>query len=357
MQETARIDVNVKSKPGLELMEELTPVLFGAASFQQLNAGCEIGLFELLNKRPNQKKQEIGMALELQPRALDILLLGTTALGLTAERNGLYRNSAVIGSLFKEGKWAMFKDVVAFEQHVVYEGQADYVDALRANTNVGLRRIRGRGRDLYHRLSENPRLEEVFYRYMRSWSEYSNPLLLKHADFTGVRRLLDVGGGDGVNTIAIAKAHPEMKLTVMEISETATLTRRRILDAGLSERVSVSGGDMFADPYPAGHDAILFAHQLVIWTPEENLALLKRAYEALGPGGKVFIFSSISNDEGDGPVMAALDSVYFAAIPAEGGMIYSWRQYESWLREAGFATVKSIPCGGWTPHGLMVGTK
>ena len=80
---------------------------------------------------------------------------------------------------------------------------------------------------------------------------------------------------------------------------------------------------MFVDPFPTGMDCVLFAHQLVIWTPEQNTALFAgKAHAALDPGGRVVIFNSMSNDEGDGPLVAALDSVYFAALPAEGGMIY-----------------------------------
>ena len=59
----------------------------------------------------------------------------------------------------------------------------------------------GTGRDLYHRLTENPDLEQVFYRYMRAWSELANRHLVEQLDLTGTRRLLDCGGGDAVNSM------------------------------------------------------------------------------------------------------------------------------------------------------------
>jgi L-tyrosine C(3)-methyltransferase len=338
-------------------MDDLTLILFGASAFQHLNAACELGLFELLQQKPNLPKEEIAKKVELQPRAIDILLLGTTALRLTEKTDNGYRNSAVIDHMFKEGTWKIFKDVVAFEQYICYDGQADFTESLRANSNVGLRRVRGTGRDLYHRLSENPHMERVFYRYMRAWSELSNPRLFKSVDFSSVRKVIDAGGGDGVNAIALAQAHPHLEVTVLEIPGTAPITRRRVSEAGLSERIKVHAGDMFADPWPGGHDCVLFSHQLVIWTPEENTALLRRAHEVLPPGGRVVIFSSISDDEGDGPLMAALDSVYFAAIPAVGGMIYAWNQYEEWLRKAGFTQFTRIPCRDWTPHGALQAIK
>lgn len=338
-------------------LETITPILFGAAAFQHLNAGCEVGLFDLLAKRPGLRKEEIGKALGLEPRATDILLLGTTSLRLLDNTNATYRNCSAIEQMFDAGSWDGFKAIVAFEQYVVYEGQVDFTDSLRTNSNVGLRRIRGTGRDLYHRLSENPDLERTFYTYMRSWSELSNPLLIKNVDFSKHRKVIDAGGGDAVNAIALAKAFPHLEITVLEIAGTVPIAQKRIADAGLSDRVKAVVCDMFHEDFPKGHDCVLFSHQLVIWTPQENVALMRRAHDALEPGGEIVVFSSISDNDGNGPLMAALDSVYFAALPAEGGMIYSFAQYESWLREAGFGDVSSLRCSGWTPHGIVQAIK
>lgn len=338
-------------------LHALTPILFGAAAFQYLNAGCELGLFELLDRRPGLKREEIGRELKLQARATDILLLGAASLHLLEKRDEGYRNGAAIEQLHRSGKWDAFKAVVAFEQYVVYEGQVDFTPSLQANTNVGLRRVRGTGRDLYHRLSENADLERVFYTYMRAWSELSNPLLVKNVDFTQHHKVIDAGGGDGVNAIALATAFPHLQITVLEIAGTVPIARRRVAAAGLSERIQVVACDMFHEAFPKGHDCVLFSHQLVIWTPQENISLLRRAQEALSPGGRVVVFSSISDSDGTGPLMAALDSVYFAAIPAEGGMIYTYAQYEAWLKEAGFRDVAAINCSGWTPHGIMQALK
>ncbi|WP_327370481.1 methyltransferase [Streptomyces sp. NBC_01217] len=338
-------------------MDGLAWILFGHAAFQYLNAAVETELLDELVKTPGVTKEELAERLSLQERAIDILLLGTTAMGLTVKENDRYRLADVLKELTATEDWQRFKDTVGFEQYVVYEGQLDFTESLRTNTNVGLRRVRGTGRDLYHRLSENPHMEAVFYRYMRSWSELANRHLVDALDLGDARALLDCGGGDAVNSIALAAANSHLRATVFEIPESSVITQKKIAEAGLAERVDVIAGDMFADPFPGGHDVILFAHQLVIWTLEENTRLLAKAYEALPEGGKLVIFNSMSNDEGDGPVVAALDSVYFAAIPAEGGMIYSWKQHEECLQKAGFGEFERIDVPGWTPHGIIIATK
>ncbi|MBP2329396.1 ubiquinone/menaquinone biosynthesis C-methylase UbiE [Kibdelosporangium banguiense] len=338
-------------------MAGLSWILFGHAAFQYLNAASELDLFELVRDNPGLTRAEIGAKLQLAERATDVLLLGVTSTGMLTVDSGRYHVAAVLEQLIDTDDWQRFKDTVAFEQYVVYEGQLDFTESLRTNSNVGLRRVRGTGRDLYHRLSENPHMESVFYRYMRSWSELANQHLVEKLDLSATTRLLDCGGGDAVNAIALAEANPHLSVTVFEIPPTGPITEKKISEAGHADRISVITGDMFSDPFPQGFDTVMFAHQLVIWTLEENTTLLRKAYEALPEGGRVVIFNSMSNDEGDGPVVAALDSVYFAALPAEGGMIYSWAQHEKCLSEAGFRDFQRIPFPGWTPHGVIIATK
>ncbi len=335
----------------------LTPILFGASAFQYLNAGCELGLFDLLHKASSLSKMEIREALKLQIRAIDTLLLGLTSLKLIEKTNEHYKNSFAISVLFENDQWSIFKDVVAFEQHIVYLSQVDFVESLKTNTNIGIKRIPGKGRDLYHRLSENPPLEKVFYKYMDSWTRLTNQHLLNNIDYFKIKSILDVGGGTGINSIAIAKKFPHIKSTIFEIPGSADIAQSNIDAAGLSDSITVHTGDMFAEDFPPNHDCVLFSHQLVIWTPEENITLMKKAYNMLPEGGKVIIFSSISNDEGTGPLMAALDSVYFSTLPAEGGMIYAWKQYEEWLKQSGFKNMTRVNCYGWTPHGIIQAIK
>jgi ubiquinone/menaquinone biosynthesis C-methylase UbiE len=182
--------------------------------------------------------------------------------------------------------------------------------------------------------------------------------LVQSFDFGRVKRVLDVGGGDATIAVAVARAFPHVHITVLELPGVAPLARRRVDEAGVGDRIQVIEGDMFANPFPPDHDGVLFVHQLQIWPLEQDTALLRRAYDTVPAGGTVVIMNSMSEDTGDGPLMAALDSAYFAALPGGGGMIYAWHKYEECLRAAGFTGIERIrPADAWTPHGVIVATK
>jgi L-tyrosine C(3)-methyltransferase len=336
---------------------DLTRVLFGSSAFQILNAASGLGLFALLQERPGSTAEEIGSRLGLSDRPVQILLLGTTALGLTTREDDRYHNAELVTGMFRDGTWQIIEDIITFEAEIVRPVEADFTDALRENTNVGLRRLAGEGTDLYHRLAANPGMEELFYTCMRSWSRLSNPVLVAKADLTGASRVLDVGGGDGVNAIALARRHPHARFTVWDMPGAAEIARRKVAESGLADRISVAEGDIFADDYPEGHDCVLFANQMVIWSPEENMTLLRKAHRALPDGGQVIIFNAIADDTGDGPLYAALDNVYFTTLPAANSMIYHWGQYEEWLTRTGFTKVERHPGDTWTPHGAVSATK
>jgi L-tyrosine C(3)-methyltransferase len=331
----------------------LTRILFGASAFHLLHAGCELGLFAQLYEEGPLTAEQIAGGLKLQPRATQILLLGTTSLGLTSRDNHRYTNSELIETMIADGSWSIIEDIVEFEDRIVIPAAGDLVEALRQNRNVGLRSIPGEGDDLYHRLASQPELEALFYRCMRSWSRLSNPVLVDRADLSGVSRVLDVGGGDGVNAIALAEANPGASFTVVDMPGALDIARGKIAERGLEGRISVRPGDLFADDFPAGHDCVLFANQLVIWSPQENATLLRKAFDCLAPGGQVLIFNAFTDDTGDGPLYAALDNVYFATLPAPSSTLYHWGQYEAWLRNAGFRRVQRLPGRTWTPHGVL----
>lgn len=338
-------------------MDDLVQILYGHSAFQNLYAGCELGLFELLQKHPDLSQTEISQQLDLAEYPTKALLLALTALKLIQKVGNQYCNSLVIQMLFLENTWKEFYDVVLFEAKIVYRGSIDYVESLQQNKNVGLRQFEGEGVDLYNRLHENPGLDRVFYNFMGSWSRLVNPLWLQKIDFSNFHSVVDVGGGDATNSIALAKAFPDLKITLMDIPDSCKIAQGNIDQNQLTDQIQVIGADIFVDEFPQNQDCFLFIHVLVIWSLERNTTLLRRAYEALKPGGSLIIFNMMTSDAEDGPLMAAMDSSYFVSIPHEGGMIYSWNDHEQCLRDAGFTKMRRIDCDFWAPSGIIIATK
>ena len=342
-------------RPGFDILGRL---LFSAAAFQTLRAACETGLLDALNK---SSLDRLGLTSQIgiRGRWLDTLLTAASAVGLVVrDPTGRYAIAEALRPAVRSAEWDLFKATVAFEHYITYRGIEMFTESLVNETNAGIIRFPGpAGDSLYVRLTGNPKLRDVFYTYMRAWSRIGGPVLWGALAELAPRRLLDIGGGDGVHAIAVISRMPALQATIVDLAEAIDVSRSRIEDQGLAERITVVGADILVDEFPTGHDVVLFAHQLVIWTESENQSLLRKANRALPIGGYVVIFSSMTDDSEDGPFIAAMASIYHTAIPVEGGRIYPWRYYEGWLADAGFGNFRRIRSDSWTPHGVIVASK
>jgi L-tyrosine C(3)-methyltransferase len=340
-----------------ESAASLVPALFGHAAFQHLNAACQLGLHQVLHESPGLTASQIAKRLDLQDRPARILLIGTTSLNLTTLAGDRYHNSAAIEDLFADGAWKIFCDLVEFEASIAYLSHSNYVESLKNDTNAGLQWFPGTEPDLYRRLEHSPRLLELFYRCMNSWSRVANKILTESAWFDGCQHVLDVGGGDGVNALALVRAFPDVSVTILDLDGAVSIAKRNVDDAGLGARIQAIAGDMFTAAYPNGCDCVLLANQISIWSPAENLRLVTRAYDALPVGGRLVIFSEFVDDTLDGPLYAALDNVYFATLPTRQSQLYPPGDCVAWARAAGFREAAWFRGHSWTPHGAVIALK
>lgn len=191
---------------------------------------------------------------------------------------------------------------------------------------------------------------------MSALSQQANTQLVESLDLAGVTHLMDVGGGDATNAIRFARKFPHLKVTVFDSPSICRIAQENIAKQGMEDRVDTVPGDLFTTQYPADIDAIIYCHMFTIWSPEENQRILQKTCEALPKGGMAIIFNMMGNDDDTGPISTALGSLYFLTIATGKGMLYSWRDYEEWMRTAGFSGVKRIE-GLPMEHGVFIGIK
>ncbi|CAE7728731.1 sfmM2 [Symbiodinium sp. CCMP2592] len=189
---------------------------------------------------------------------------------------------------------------------------------------------------------------------MNSFTSMSIPCLSNHSVvIRGAKKMLDVGGA-GHGAIYLAKKFDKLKITLWDQHETVDIPRNLIAKAGLSDRIDLRAGSFLVSDFPRGYDAVLFSHQVVIWSKKVLLQIFKQAFDALTPGGGLVVFNSFANDDMDGPEWAGLDSVYFQAVPvSSGGYIWSMAQVEGFLRQVGFEAPARTNCNLWTPHAVL----
>ena len=163
--------------------------------------------------------------------------------------------------------------------------------------------------------------------------------LASSADLRGVRRLLDVAGGSGCFSIALAARYPEMRLTVMDLPPACVLAAEYVRQYGVSDRVATVSADMFSSAWPAEYDAHLFSNVFHDWDVDRCRVLAQKSFAGLPSGGHIYVHESLLNETLDGPGLMPLYSMNMARV-TEHGKQYSASELSGILRETGFTNVR-----------------
>jgi hypothetical protein len=336
--------------------KQLCEVMNGYIYSQTLVTACELNLFSYLSAHPGATHEQLSQGLNLSPHCTRILMLASCAVGLVLrDDSGGYRNSGIAEKVLISGSPYSMLPFIQFNRRVQERCSSHLTQALKENRNAGLDEFPGSGNTLYERLAEYPEVERLFHDAMGAYTRLS-PKIVHLPELATVRHLLDVGGGDGSNDVALCQRYPDLKVTIYEKPTVARIARQRVAEAGLSGRIDCVEGDMFLDVWPTGCDAILFSHVVEIFSTERIRMLYKKALETLPLRGQVFVWSVMANDSETGALQAAKSSIYFLCAASGEGMAYPARQHEESLRWAGFRSVRRYPAAE-VDHGALVAVK
>lgn len=299
-----------------------------------------IGLFELLEQAGALTEDAIRQRLGHHARPLRALLVSLRALGLL-EGDGAqgYRLSADASDYLVRGKPGWLGGLIDLEIDSFLSPRA-LLTALESGKPTVYGEI-----DPWEAHLTDPARARAFTQAMHSISERPAAGLAEVIDFSAVKRLLDAGGGSGALSLAIAAAWPEIRCVVYDLPVVCPIAREYAAAAGLSDRVTAEPGDLFADAYPTGFDAVLFSQILHDWPPEKDAAMLRKAHAALPPGGLILIHEKLVDDDGSGPLANALVNLDMALWTE--GQQFTESQLREMLERAGFHAVERRATAGY----------
>jgi hypothetical protein len=126
-----------------------------------------------------------------------------------------------------------------------------------------------------------------------------------------------------------------------------SITQRHIDAAGLTGRVTTRVGDLHDDEYGTGYDLVFISAICHMNSPDENRAMLAKAFAALAPSGRVVIQDFILNPDKTGPKSGALFALNML-VGTRAGSSYSEEEYSAWLAGVGFENARSVHLPGPT---------
>ncbi|KAK1431449.1 hypothetical protein QVD17_07908 [Tagetes erecta] len=187
------------------------------------------------------------------------------------------------------------------------------------------------------------KFSEVFNNAMVNHTTIVMNEILKHyRGFDNLKRVVDVGGGLGINLNMIVSKYPTIKGVNFDLPHVTQ-------HAPIYQGIEHVGGDMFIE-VPHG-DAIFMKWILHDWSDDYCVKLLKNCYKALPDNGKVIIVEVIlpflPDTSSSVRVNTYLDAVMMTQLP--GGRERSEEEFLALAKCAGFEGIrkKCVVCNFW----------
>src|SRR5215831_1629096 len=123
------------------------------------------------------------------------------------------------------------------------------------------------GQSVYAYLAERPETALLFDQAMSGLGSEVAKAVVATYNFSSLRRLVDVGGGNGTLISAILHTYPETVATLMDLGPVVEHAKRQLAEAGLTTRCECVAGDFF-QAVPAGGDAYILSTVICNWDEE-----------------------------------------------------------------------------------------
>jgi demethylspheroidene O-methyltransferase len=153
-----------------------------------------------------------------------------------------------------------------------------------------------------------------------------------------VRRLIDIGGGNGAFLAEAARRYPALEIVLFDLPAVVAAAEARFRDDGILNRARLCPGSFLDDPIPRGCDAASLVRVLYDHGDDVVAALLARVRAILPEGGLLLISEPMSG--GDRP--DRIGDTYFGlyTLAMTSGRPRAPAEYAAFLTRAGFRSVR-----------------
>lgn len=262
--------------------------------------------------------EEVSHKISADRRATGLLLNSLTAIGLLEKEGNRFRNSSVASRYLVKGKPGYQGDILSH-----YSVLWDNWSALDTVLKTG--KPQRRSHD--HR---------SFILGMHNLALLRVKKVIGNINLEGVRRALDLGGGPG--TYSMAFARKGIEVTLFDYPDTLKISGRLIKEAHLERAIGLQPGDFTEDEWGDNFDLVFISQILHAYGPEQCIAMLKKCYDSLRPGGRVVVQEFLLDENRTSPPKGALFAINML-VNTPGGRTYTVKEISSWMKKARFTAL------------------
>jgi SAM-dependent methyltransferase len=291
-----------------------------------LMAAVEVGVFTAISKGAGTYK-EVAAALDIHPTNAERLMVMLCASGLLEKTQARHHNAPDVEHFLVEGSPGYMGPWITFTK-------PQWNEWGRLSEHIRTKELKVMGAIETFTVTDARRYHNATY----SIGMGAGRRFVQQVDLGGRKRIMDIGGGSGAYCIAAAKEHAGIHAVVLDLPVVCEVTREFIAENGVADRVEAQPCNFTRDPFPTDCDVAIMASNLPMYSREMIAGVVRKAHDALLPGGEMHLIGETTNNERTGPWGPA----YWGLGQAIGdslGLAHSEADVIGYFQAAGFADV------------------
>jgi trans-aconitate methyltransferase len=318
----------------------LRAMISGYMISQIISATAALGLADLLAEEP-KSVEALAKMTKTYHEPLARLLRALSALGLTEQsEKGIFELTS-LGALLRSDVLGSLRPLALMQGgEGIWRAWGNLLHTLRTG-ETAFNHVFGMGSFKHGAL--NPERAAMFDTYMAELTRRWVGAILTTHDFSQTRRIVDIGGGNGVLLSAILAAFPQAEGIVFDTAAGITGAAQRLEKAGVLQRCRIVAGDFF-DAVPQDADTYILKSVLHDWSNDESIAIVKNCHRAMGPDSTLAVIERalpewiLPDDAHREIVMMDIHMMV-----ATGGRERTVSQYNELLAAAGLTVIAARP--------------
>jgi SAM-dependent methyltransferase len=317
--------------------EKILQTGFAFWASKTLLSAVEMGVFTELAQTGPQHFDELSGRLGLHPRSSRDFLDTLVALKFLHRTDNTYGNTPETELFLDRHKPSYIGGILEMANARLYPFWGHLTEALRTGDPQN-EASNGSGKSAFATLYSDPARLKNFLAAMSGISRGANIAITTKVDWSNYKTYADIGTAQGDLAVQIAIANPHLHGIGYDLPECAPIFEEYVEAHGLNGRVRFQTGDFFAQPLPKV-DVITMGHILHDWNLDEKKMLIRKAYDALNPGGAFVVYDSMIDDDRSQNAFGLMMSLNML-IETSGGFDYTGADCISWTKEAGFSDAR-----------------
>jgi len=317
--------------------QNILQTCFAFWASKTLLSAVEMGVFTELAQTGPQHFDELSRRLGLHPRSSRDFLDALVALKFLHRTDNNYGNTPETDLFLDRHKPSYIGGILEMANNRLYPFWGHLSEALRTGRPQN-ETSNGSGESTFATLYADPARLKTFLAAMSGISRGMNIAIANKVPWSNYKTYADIGTAQGDLAIQIALANPHLYGIGYDLPECAPIFEEYAEAHHLNGRVRFQSGDFFNQPLP-NVDVIIMGHILHDWSLDEKKMLIRKAYDALNPGGAFVVCDSIIDDDRSQNAFGLMMSLNML-IETSGGFDYTGADCINWMREAGFCDAR-----------------